>query len=63
MVALTGLENHLRSKAGIAGTVTVTEASSLLVRYADPVRPNAGWVGAYAAELASFEATVTGLVT
>jgi len=60
VVALAGLENHRRAERGIAGKMTVSEASATLVRYAEPVKPNGAWVATYAEELERFRATIGG---
>lgn len=60
VVALTGLENHRRVRAGIAESMTVSEASALLVQYTDPIAPRAEWIVPYTAELARFSKLLAG---
>jgi sugar (pentulose or hexulose) kinase len=55
VVALAGLESHLRKQKGIAEPYTAADAVAAMVRFRDRVEPVAGWVAAYARGLQAFE--------
>lgn len=55
VTALAALETHLRRQKGIDEEFTVADAVAVMVKFRDPVAPNAAWRGAYQAGLAAFE--------
>lgn len=55
VTALAALETHSRRRQGIEAAFTVADAVATLVRFREPVQPNAAWRPAYAEGLAAFE--------
>ena len=55
VTALAALETHLRRRQGIETPFTVSDAVAKLVKYRDPVAPNAAWRAAYEKGLAALE--------
>jgi sugar (pentulose or hexulose) kinase len=53
--ALAALETHRRRQAGVAEPFTTGDAVALMVKFREPVAPNAAWGDAYRAGLAAFE--------
>jgi xylulokinase len=53
--ALAALETHLRRQHGEQDPFSVADAVAVLVKFRDPVQPNAAWAHAYRAGLESFE--------
>jgi sugar (pentulose or hexulose) kinase len=60
VVALAGLESHLRKQKGIAEPYTAADAVAALVKFRDRVEPVAGWVPEYARGMEAFERWLTG---
>jgi sugar (pentulose or hexulose) kinase len=60
VTALAALENYLRRQQGIADPFPVADAVARLVKFRDPVAPNAAWREAYREGLRQFEARLTG---
>jgi xylulokinase len=58
VVALAGLENHLRKQQGIAEPFSVADSVTSLVKFRTPVQPVSAWVSAYQEALAQFEQQV-----
>jgi sugar (pentulose or hexulose) kinase len=54
VAALSSMENHLRKQRGIAEPYSVDDAVQTMVKFRDPVLPNAAWVEPYRTELAKF---------
>ena len=54
VVALAGLETHLRREQKKPGEFTVADAVRTLVKFRDPVEPRTEWVAAYQAGLKQF---------
>ncbi len=55
VVALAGLESHLRKQQGIAEPFTAADAVAAMVKFRDRVEPRAEWVETYADGFAEFE--------
>jgi len=55
VVALAGLETHLRKKNGIEAPYTAADAVAMLVKFRDRVEPRADWIESYQRGLAVFE--------
>lgn len=55
VVALAGLESHLRKQQGIAERYTAADAVGAMVKFRDRVEPVAAWVPEYAKGMAAFE--------
>ena len=55
VVALAGLESHLRKQQGIAEPYSAADAVAAMVKFRDRVEPVAAWVGEYAKGLEEFE--------
>ena len=60
VVALAGLESHLRKQQGIAEPYTAADAVAALVKFRDRVLPRPEWVAEYARGQAAFERRLTG---
>jgi sugar (pentulose or hexulose) kinase len=60
VTALAALESHSRRLQGIGAPFTVSDAVATLVRFREPVQPNAAWRAAYAGGLAAFESGLKG---
>jgi sugar (pentulose or hexulose) kinase len=60
VTALAALETHQRKQRGIAEPYTVADAVARMVRFREPVQPNAGWRQAYRKSLAEFERRLRG---
>ncbi len=55
VVALAGLESHMRKEQGIAEPFTAADAVRCMVRFRGRTEPNAEWVAGYAKGLAEFQ--------
>ncbi|MFY7953117.1 MAG: xylulose kinase, partial [Armatimonadaceae bacterium] len=55
VVALAGLESHLRKEQGIADPFTAADAVLCMVRFRGRTEPNGEWVGVYQKGLAEFQ--------
>ena len=55
VTALAALETHLRRKRKLEIPFTVADAIPILVKFRDPVAPNAAWSEAYRQGLRAFE--------
>jgi xylulokinase len=55
VVALAGLESHLRNQKGIADPYTAADAVAAMVKFRDRVEPVAAWVQEYAKGMQVFE--------
>jgi sugar (pentulose or hexulose) kinase len=60
VVALAGLESHLRKQQGIGAPYTAADAVAAMVKFREKVRPIAGWVGRYRDGLEAFERWLKG---
>lgn len=60
VVALAGLESHLRKQKGITEPYTAADAVAAMVRFRDRVEPVAAWVPEYAEGLEAFERGLKG---
>lgn len=60
VVALAGLESHLRKQQGIAEPYTAADAVAAMVKFRDRVEPVAAWVPEYAKGMAAFERGLKG---
>lgn len=60
VVALAGLESHLRKQKGIAEPYTAADAVAAMVKFRDRVEPVAAWVPEYAKGLEAFERGLKG---
>ena len=60
VVALAGLETHLRRKQGINEPFTAADAVTMMVKFRSPVQPNPEWTATYRAGLDRFAARVRG---
>ena len=60
VVALAGLESHLRKKQGIAEPYTAADAVAAMVKFRDRVEPVAAWVPEYARGMEAFEKRLKG---
>lgn len=60
VVALAGMESHLRATQGIAEPFTVADAVAAMVKFRDRVEPRAEWVEAYRHGLKDFESRLKG---
>ena len=58
VMALAGLERHLRRQQGITVPFTVADAVATLVKFRDTVPPRPDWIEAYQRGLARFEAAI-----
>lgn len=59
VVALAGLESHLRQQQGIAEPYTAADAVAALVRFRDRVEPRPEWAAEYARGRAAFDRRLT----
>lgn len=59
VIALAGIENHLRQQRQITEPYTVAEAVKQLVKFTSPVQPVVDWIGAYAAGLTVFRQKIS----
>jgi sugar (pentulose or hexulose) kinase len=55
VTALAAMETHLRKQKQVAQPFTVADAVSILVKFREPVEPNAAWRKAYEGGLREFE--------
>jgi len=55
VTALAALENHLRRQSGIDAPFTVADAVAVLVKFREPISPNAAWHESYKQGLRDFE--------
>jgi sugar (pentulose or hexulose) kinase len=62
VVALAGLEAHLRKQKGIAGPYTAADAVTALVKFRDRVEPVVAWVPEYERGMEEFEKWLQGAV-
>jgi sugar (pentulose or hexulose) kinase len=53
--ALAALETHLRRQKGVAAPFTAADAVAVLVKFREPVKPNAAWRVAYQQGMQGFE--------
>lgn len=60
VVALAGLESHLRKQKGIAEPYTAADAVAAMVKFRDRVEPVAAWVPEYARGQEAFEKRLKG---
>jgi sugar (pentulose or hexulose) kinase len=60
VTALAAMETYSRRRQGIEAPFTVSDAVATLVRFREPVQPNAAWRVAYAEGLAGFERGLKG---
>jgi sugar (pentulose or hexulose) kinase len=60
VVALAGLESHLRTQKGIAEPYTAADAVAAMVKFRDRVEPVAAWAGEYARGMEAFEKWLKG---
>jgi sugar (pentulose or hexulose) kinase len=60
VVALAGLESHLRKQQGIAEPYTAADAVAAMVKFRDRVEPVAAWVPEYARGMEAFERWLRG---
>jgi sugar (pentulose or hexulose) kinase len=58
VMALAGLERHLRRNQGITAPFTVADAVAALVKFRQTVQPRPDWIQAYQRGLAEFEAAI-----
>ncbi len=60
VVALAGLESHLRAQQGIAEPYTAADAVAAMVKFRDRVEPVPAWVGGYARGMEAFARRLKG---
>jgi xylulokinase len=58
VVALAGIETHLRRQQGRSDPFTVQQAVATLVKYRETVFPNPAWLDTYRQVLPQFESAI-----